>query len=285
MAAMLDQIESVFEGFADRPVPQTVAVLQRLADENPDHPGPHVVMALVTSVSRQEFSEAGGHLRRAGEIVGRARRVGDVEIDFFAALHEFVAAELELAASEGKGARGRSTAALAKLEKAGDRAGDSAITQTVVAAARALSQTSDAGQSEHQRGIRDLEQLEERKKTQDLTQFLLVYAHRKAHDYDAAAKVGRRLEGRRPNSALVKRVLGSCAFFANDLEGAEKLYREAVEKAPEDPTTHLGLGNVLARRGKADEARRAADEARSRDTRHKLDHLVKKLEKRIEGRS
>jgi Flp pilus assembly protein TadD len=80
---------------------------------------------------------------------------------------------------------------------------------------------------------------------------------------DPAARVGewRRMAEARPNVSLAQYHLGMALEDADDANGAEEAYREALRLRPEKQEPKVGLGAVLAVNGDAEGGLRLVDEA------------------------
>jgi Flp pilus assembly protein TadD len=68
----------------------------------------------------------------------------------------------------------------------------------------------------------------------------------KVNDYKKAATAAGHVTDAVPTNPDAWRLLGAAKAGANDWKGSRKAYERAVKLAPEDPSTHAGLGLALA---------------------------------------
>lgn len=77
--------------------------------------------------------------------------------------------------------------------------------------------------------------------------------------------------------------LGNRFARAGDLERGERILRRAIGEKPDDPLSHCSLGDVLIRRGRIEEARKAYGEAIALDGTSKESYLNRMGRSLLEG--
>jgi tetratricopeptide (TPR) repeat protein len=279
MPATLDRLEQTLAAIVEQPLAQTLAALQGFADEEPQNPAPYLAMAMVSSFARNDFVEASKYLSVARRLLEAADVAGDVEMAFAQALYRTISAEFKMAAVARpmKGqiipaqlmgwaeAEAECKAAFTDLDRAVRKVDDSTLAQSLRAMFLAFSRANGVAGKEYSQGVRALSRLRTSSKSPDLAAFFLIYAYRRAHRYPQALRIGQELEERNPNSPLAKRVVGSCYFFMQDFDDAERYYQQAMVLDPDDLSLRLELARVFQRQGKLVEAREIVHEVTGLD--------------------
>jgi len=294
MPPTLDRLEVIMGRIVDQPREQTLADVREFAEEEPANPGPHVAMAMVSSFTWHDFTEAERHLARASLLL-RDADPEDPEIQFAQALHDAIRAEFELIGMAGLSdlslsadevkrmvesgidVRRRSRQAMKALTASVDRLDESALAWTIHAALGAFSRAIPAKGDEFRRNVASLAELRNQDRTEALAGLFHMYAFRHIRDHEGSIRSGEVLERRHPNSPLVKQAMGSCYFYKHDYRNAERYYRQAFELAPESPWVMLGLARVLTLAGgthNLQEAGELARRAQDADPGGVLDHTM-----------
>jgi tetratricopeptide (TPR) repeat protein len=285
MPPTLDRLEAALASILDRPLEQTIAELEGIARDEPDNPGPHLAIAMVSAFTREDFSRARSALKRASALLRRADQ-SDPEIRFARALNDVISGELatlggertndlslsddEVRARLDAPAKGRRKAfdASRELTNAVRGVRESHLAQVIAAAIRALSRAFPVNGSAAKAGVTSLARLRETGASEPLAGLFHLYAHRRARNYAAALQSGAILERRHPSSALVKQAIGSCHFYRRDYKLAEDYYRQALSLDPENASITLGMARVLVMRGDQaalDEAAKLTERAEAGD--------------------
>jgi Flp pilus assembly protein TadD len=289
MAAMLDSIEKILANIVAQPVAKTEADLQALAQSHATNPLPLLALTIVTGFSQPErFSQAEATLKKAQGLITAAN---DPEMTFARALAAVASAQLGLLAAQTNPI-GRLTAAeiqaiqkeqkqeaaaIASLKAAAATNSSSALAQTVTSMLLAFSLNASTAKTDHAAGVAQLTKFQAQGASQHLAAFFLIYAHRRAGEYPQALGVAQKLEQAHPNSSLVKKVIGSCYFFSNDLTNAEKFYRQALALDSKDPSIHLGLAQISVQKGDKAAAQQFLASTTQHDTAGHLALIVNRL--------
>lgn len=281
---ILDRIEAILDRLPDRPLVDTLAELSRLAHAEPNNPAPHLAMTIVSAFARHERADAAQHLQRARALLAQAN-LSDPEMQFAKALCDAISYEFRLLSLErpvrgsatagalferARADRGATGAIQSMADIAAKKLGHSTLAATLTAALQSLARAITPNEAKHGQGVTALGRLSANGNSQSLAAFFLVYAHRRVRNYPEAIRVAHSLEQKHPNSAMVKMAIGSCHAHSRDLVNAERYYRQALALAPHDPAAHLGLANVLTKRGQLDQARDVADDVVRFDAAGKL---------------
>lgn len=275
MSSILGRIEEILARIVDQPISNIIADLKRLANEEADNPGPYLAMAIVSSFARNDFRAAEEYLSTAKRLLA-ADNSNDPELTFSRSLFSLISAEFSLLKNTSPTRSNillpvlrarvadekRSKAAFANLERAVKNL-DSSLAKTLLAMFRAFSQTNPTKGEDYRRGLQELAQLSREGRSADLSSFFLIYAHRRARHYDQAIRAAQDLEVRKPNSPLVKRVIGSCYTYQKNLPDAQRYYRQALSLAPNDPSIQLGMARVLEQMDELDDAQRVINQMTS----------------------
>jgi len=304
MAKILNQIETVLGNFPAKSVPEILAALEKVARSDPENPGPHVAMAMLTSVGRYDFGEARRHLQTAGKLVEHATG-NDPEAQFSSSLYQVLHNEfqlVELAKSTGEHAtdaelkklaktRAGSVEAIQQIQKLSKQLPDSDLAKTLYAALRCLSRTIAVDSSDYRGGILALGKLGASGNSAGLANFLLMYAHRRARRYPQATRIAQQLEKRYPDSALIKRTTASCYYFSRKYAQADQYLKQAEVLSPRDPSILLDHARVLTRMNKLKEAQQMLQQSISLDPKNQYEAFRKdiagtlKLQERFESLS
>jgi tetratricopeptide (TPR) repeat protein len=292
MAAMLDSIEKILGNILTQPTTKTETDLQALAQSAPTNPMPVLALAIVTGFSQPErFSEVQTTLKKAQGLVTAAT---DAEMTFSRALagvasSQFAIMEAQKAPNPiGKlsdaeiraiqATQKQASAAIAALKAAAAQNKASALAQAVTAMLLTFSRDTSTGKADYTAGVAQLTQYKSQGASQDLAGFFLIYAYRRAGQYPQAISTGQALEQRHPSSSLVKKVIGSCYYFSNDLVNAESFYRQALVLDAKDPSIQLGLAEISAKKGDMAAAKQFATSATQLDTAGRLTPYIKAIE-------
>ncbi len=278
---MLSEIEGIVKNIVAQPLTKTESDLNALAAANPKDPGPLLASVIITSFAQSErFKDAQAILAKAKPLI--STNASDAEAAFSNALYEALDAQFALFEFVRPGtkvpanpaAEQKAATALTALRAAAARNQSSSVAQTITALLFAIGRSSQANFTT---GVNLLNGLSNQGNTRDLATFFLVYAHRRAGQYPQAISVAQQLETRNPNSAMVKRVIGSCYFLTNDMANAEKYFKQALALSPQDPGINLSLAQVYAKTGNAALARQYASDADKFDTAKRLTTFIKPL--------
>jgi serine/threonine-protein kinase len=81
------------------------------------------------------------------------------------------------------------------------------------------------------------------------------------HDFEKAVAANRRAYELSPLDSRIRGRFATVQYIFGRLERAEELLRQSLEEDPENPLTHLGLGDTLFRMGRLEEAVSFVEEA------------------------
>lgn len=290
MAKILNQIETVLSNFPAKSVSDILPALEKVARSDPKNPGPHLAMAMLTSVSRYDFGEARRHLQTAGQLMEHVTDK-DPETQFSRSLYQVLRNEfqlVELAKSTGEHAadtelkrlvevQAGSGEAIQQIQKLLKQLPDSNLAKTIYAALRCLSRTIAVGSTDYRGGTLALGKLGASGNSTGLANFLLIYAHRRARRYPQATRVAQQLEKRCPDSALIKRTTASCYYFSRKYAQADQYLKQAKVLSPRDPSILLDHARVLTRMNKLDEAQQMLQQSISLDPQHQYEAFRKDI--------
>ncbi len=261
--ATFDRIKKIVGSVVDTSTEQKLAELDKFAAEEPKNPAPPLVSAMVATVTRRDPPDVDGYLAEAKERLLDANPA-DKEMAFHLALYRVIDPELtlyELARNpnapdrkaKAKNAAAASAKANADLGKAAKNL-DNSFVDAVVASVHTLSWGHSIKSAHYQQGVKTLEKFASGGENQDFASFFLIYAHRRVRKYDAALEVAEDFEGRHPNNALLKKIIGSIHQFSGNANKAIEYFMQATLLASTDASAFHGLTQAHLAAAKAADA-------------------------------